>query len=181
MILNSRNNNFIVGFPKTFLYQRVQERYAPLLKRLPLPYDSVTDYLNASIQSMTMPSISAENVSQTLYEDGIQWKGGYRIGKYMEKDFTITFKSYEAYVNYWIMFDQFQEFLAYDNENQYLPNMTLSFLDQDGFELVVFEFKQITMTGLSELELNFSSNTAEFNNFTCDFHYNYLTIKRRLD
>lgn len=181
MILNSRNNNYIISFPRNFLYPTVQKRYAPLLKRLPIPYDSVTDYLNASIQSLTFPGISTENVEQVLYEDRVQWKGGFRLGKQIEKDFSMTFKSYEAYINYWMMFDQFQEFLAYDNENEFLPNLTLSFLDQDGFELVVFEFKQLTMKGISELELNFSSNTADFNNFTCDFHYNYFEIKRRLD
>jgi hypothetical protein len=181
MILNSRNTNYIISFPKNFLYPKVQERYASLLKRLPLPYDSVTDYMNASIQSLTFPGVSVENVEQTLHEDKVQWKGGFRMGKQFDKNFDITFKSYEAYINYWMMFDQFEEFLSYDNENEFLPNLTLSFLDQDGFELVTITYKQITMMSISELELNFSSNSAEFQSFTCGFHYNYFEVKRRLD
>lgn len=181
MILNSRNNNYILNFPRNFLYPKINKRYAPIYKRLPYPYDSPVDFLNASVQQMTMPSISAENAQQVLYEDGVQWKGAYRLGKYMSKDFSVTFKSYEGYVNYWMMHDMFEEFLAYDNENEFLPNMSLSFLDQNGFELINIEYKQITMTGISELELNFSSNTADFQTFTCDFHYNYVTVNRRLD
>ena len=181
MILNSKNNNYIISFPKNFLYSTVQDRYWPMLKRLPLPYDSITDYMNASIQQFSFPGVNAENVEQTLYEDKVQWKGAYRLGKLMSKDFDMTFKSYEGYINYWMMHDQFREFLAYDNKEEFLPNLTLSFLDQDGFELISIVFKQITMTSISELELNFSSNTSEFQQFTCGFHYNYMEIKNRLD
>jgi hypothetical protein len=37
------------------------------------------------------------------------------------------------------------------------------------------------MTGISELELNYASNTAEFRNFTVNFKYNYIEIMKRLD
>lgn len=181
MILNSKNNNFIASFPKNFLYEKVRKRYTPLLKRLPLPYDGITDYLNASIQQFTFPGVSVETVEQTLSEDKVQWKDGYRLGKSFDKNFTVTFKNYEGYLNYWMMFDQFQEFLKYDNAKQYLPNITLSFLDQNGFELIVIEFKQVLMKGISELELNFASNAPEFQSFSCDFAYNYFELKRRLD
>ena len=181
MILNSRNANYVLTFPRNFLYESVQDRYRTYLKRLPLPYNDVNDYLNASVQQFTFPSIDAENVEQTLYEDKIQWKGAFRLGKSFDKSFQITFKSYEGYINYWMMFDQFQEFLSYDNANAFMPNITLSFLDQDGFELIVIDFKQLTMTSISELELNFSSNTPEFQSFSCGFGYNYYELKRRLE
>jgi hypothetical protein len=61
-----------------------------------------------------------------------------------------------------------------------LPDLTLSFLDHTGFEFVAINFHQITMTGISELELNYASNTAEFRNFTVNFKYNYIEIMKRL-
>ena len=65
MILNARNNNFIIKFPRNFLYPKVNDRYASLYKRLPYPFDAPIDFLNASIQQVTMPSVSAENAEQT--------------------------------------------------------------------------------------------------------------------
>jgi hypothetical protein len=180
MILNSKNSNYIFNFPKNFLYPKIQDRYRTYLKRLPLPYADVTDYLNASIQSVTFPGGSMDIVEQNLYEDPVKWKGG-MSARYFTKEFSVTFKSYEGYINYWMMFDLFQEYLNYDNDREFLPNVTLSFLDHSGFELIVFEFKQILMVEIGDLQLNFTSNAAEFQSFDCKFMYNYFTIKRRLD
>lgn len=180
MILNSRNSNFILTFPKNFLYPKLQERYKTYLKRLPLPYDSVTDYLNASVQSTTFPGASIGVVEQRLYEDPVKWKDGLSARASFNKEFTVEFKSYEGYINYWMMFDLLMTYSDYDTKDPFLPSVTLSFLDQTGFELIVYEFQQVIMTDISDLQLNFTSNAADFQSFSCTFTYNYFKIKRRL-
>lgn len=181
MILNSKNNNFVPNFPKNFFYEKIKERYVPIVNRLPLPYDSLTDYLNASIQQFTFPGVTTETVSQTLNDEFVEWKDGFRFGKVLDKSFTVTFKNYEGYINYWMMFDQYEEFLSKYQKDKFLPNISIRLLDHHGFELLSIEYHQILMTGISDLELNFTSNTAEFESFTCDFKYNYYEIKRRTD
>jgi hypothetical protein len=79
------------------------------------------------------------------------------------------------------MFDMFRAFYDLDNKEAFLPDVTLSFLDQTGFEFVAVEFHQVLMTNISELELNYSSNTAEFKTFNMNFKYNYIHIKKRFD
>jgi hypothetical protein len=37
------------------------------------------------------------------------------------------------------------------------------------------------MLSISELELNYSSNTADFKTFNMNFKYNYIKIKKRLE
>ena len=180
MILNSRNNNFIVRLQRGWFYPEIVRKYETYIKRLPIPYDNVQDYMTAGIQAMSFPSLSAETVEQTLYEDPIVAKGGHNPIWYLDREFTLTFKSYEGYINYWIMFDMFFEFYSMKQKDKYLGDVTLSFLDQTGFEFVAIEFSQVTMTALSSLELNYSSNTAEFTNFTADFKYNYIKINKRL-
>jgi hypothetical protein len=181
MILNSRNSNFLLTFPKNFLYPKIQERYKTYLKRLPLPYDDVTDYLNAAIQSTSFPGADIGIVEQRLYEDPVKWKDGFSARVNFKKEFTVEFKSYEGYINYWMMFDLLMEYSDYDNKEPFLPSITLSFLDQTGFELIVYEFQQVIMTEISSLELNFTSNAADFQSFSCTFNYNYFKVKRRLD
>ena len=107
MILNSRNNNFIVRFQKNFFYPELVAKYETYIKRLPIPYENLQDYMTAGIQAISFPSLTAETVEQTLYEDPIKAKGGLRPIYWLDRNFTITFKSYEGYINYWVMFDMF--------------------------------------------------------------------------
>lgn len=137
--------------------------------------------MTAGIQAMTFPALTAEPVEQILYEDNYTSKGGLRLERYLDREFNITFKLYEGYINYWVMFDMFRAFYDLDNKEAFLPDVTLSFLDQTGFEFVAVEFHQVLMTNISELELNYSSNTAEFKTFNMNFKYNYIRIKKRFD
>jgi hypothetical protein len=78
------------------------------------------------------------------------------------------------------MFDLFRAFYDLDNKEEFLPDVNISFLDQTGFEFITLNFHQILMTSISELELNYSSNTAEFRTFTVTFKYNYFKVQKRL-
>jgi len=181
MILSAKNNNFIVRFNKGFFYESIVNKYETYIKRLPIPYENLHDYMTAGIQAMTFPALTAEPVEQILYEDNYTSKGGLRLERYLDREFNITFKLYEGYINYWVMFDMFRAFYDLDNKEAFLPDVTLSFLDQTGFEFVAVEFHQVLMTNISELELNYSSNTAEFKTFNMNFKYNYIKIKKRFD
>jgi len=180
MILTSKNNNFIVRFNRGFFYPSIVERYETYLKRLPIPYENLHDCMTASIQACTFPALTAETVEQILYEDNYTSKGGLRLERYLSRDFSLTFKLYEGYINYWVMFDMFRAFYDLDNKEKFLPDVTISFLDQTGFEFIAVELHQVLMTSISELELNYSSNTAEFKNFTMNFKYNIIKIAKRL-
>jgi len=181
MILNSRNNNFIVSFQRGFFFPEITEKYETYIKRLPIPYENIHDYMTAGVQAITFPSLEAETVEQTLLEDPIAAKGGLRPIYWLDRSFTVTFKSYEGYINYWVMFDMFWEYYNMDQKRKYLGDVTISFLDQTGFEFIAVELSQIVFTSLSELELNYSSNTAEFKTFTAGFKYNYIKVKKRFD
>jgi hypothetical protein len=105
-------------------------------------------------------------------------KDGFDFDKHIDKTFTVTFKLFEGYINYWIMFEQLRLFYAYNAPNEYFNPMRLSFLDGVGFEFIAFEFDKILFTGLSELNLDFSSTTPEFQTFDATFHYNYFDVKK---
>ena len=191
MILTSKNNNFIVRFARGFFYPSIVKKYETYIKRLPIPYENLHDYMTASVQAMTFPSLTAEPVEQQVYDNLYSSRGGFYFEKYLTREFNITFKLYEGYINYWVMFDLFQEFYSSavntpkdklnKNKSPFLPDITLTFLDQTGFEFVAVELNQILLTSLSEVELNYSSNTAEFKTFNANFKYNYIAIKKRLD
>ncbi|HRW21753.1 MAG TPA: hypothetical protein P5509_07265 [Bacteroidales bacterium] len=181
MILNAKNNNFRIEFPSEFFYPEVVDKYNFYLKRLPIPYTNMRDFVNASIQGVTFPAASGPIVDQTLYEDPVKWKGRGKLERWISREFSVTFKLYEGYINYWIMFEQLQKFYAYDQPNYMLGDLVLSFLDNSGFEIIAFKFIKVVYQGISSLDLSFSSNVPDFKTFQCDFVFNYMDIIKRLD
>jgi len=129
---------------------------------------------------MSFPSLNIDTAEQISSTDPYSSKGGRRLQSYLDRTFTITFKTYEGYINYWVMFDMFMEYYNLDNKEAFLPDINLTFLDHTGFELLTINFNEIIFTSLSELELNYSSNVAEFKTFTAGFKYNFIDIQKRL-
>jgi hypothetical protein len=180
MILTSKNNNFIVTFNQGWFYPDIVRRYETYIKRLPVPYQNLHDYMTASVQAMSFPALSAEPVEQVLYEDNYTSKGGLRLERYLDRKINLTFKLYEGYINYWVMFDTFRAFYDLDNKEAFMPDLSVTFLDQTGFEFITVQFHQIVILNISEVELNYSSNTAEFKTFNMSLNYNYIKIQKRL-
>jgi hypothetical protein len=180
MILTSKNNNFIVTFNQGWFYPDIVRRYETYIKRLPVPYQNLHDYMTASVQAMSFPALSAEPVEQVLYEDNYTSKGGLRLERYLDRKINLTFKLYEGYINYWVMFDTFRAFYDLDNKEAFMPDLSVTFLDQTGFEFITVQFHQIVILSISEVELNYSSNTAEFKTFNMSLNYNYIKIQKRL-
>ena len=51
-------------FPKGFFPPGVQDKYFQYIKSQSIPYDTLTQYMNSTIQSVTFPALSATNVTQ---------------------------------------------------------------------------------------------------------------------
>lgn len=181
MIVNARNNNFRLEIPKKFFFDSVIDKYDFYLKRMPTPYSDIASIINASIQGVSFPAAVGPVIDQTLFDDPIKWKGRGNLNRWITKEFSITFKLYEGYINYWIMFEQLQAYYDYNQRIAFMEDFVLQFLDNTGFELIAFKFEKTIFTGISNLDLSFSSNVPNFQTFTCDFVYNYAHIIKRLD
>jgi hypothetical protein len=182
-ILNAKNNMFTIWFPPNFFYPSIVKKWEPVIKRLKLPYQSIEDFFNASIQSVTMPSLDLNNPTQQQSQFEIGYKPGKEMEPILEKNIDVVFKLTEGFISYWIIFEQIEEFLRYDNaENDvFWPSMYVSFLDMHGFELVAFEFNQVIPRNLSSFEVSYATTAADFNTFTLGLRYNRFNIKRRID
>ena len=182
MILNAKNNNWRLEFPANFFFEDVMEKYDFLIKRLPCPYKTLKDYVNAGVQEVTFPSASLPVATQeNLHNNQVPWKGKGDLDFNITKEITVTFKLYEGFSNYWIFWETLSKFGEYTTRRQAFPDLYLSFMDNTGFELYTAKFGRVIYTGISELQLSFSSNIPDFKTFTCDFTYTDFTLLRRLD
>jgi hypothetical protein len=179
MILNAKHNMFTIWFPPHFFYPEVVKKWDPVVKRLKLPYESTEDFFNASIQSITMPSIDLAPVQQQQSQFPIIYKGGKELEPIFEKKLDVTFKLSEGFITYWILFDQIEQYMTYQEGNVFWPSMYVSFLDLHGLELVAFEFKQLVPTSLTQFEVSYATTAADFNTFSLGLKYNRFNIERR--
>jgi len=182
MILNSLQNQFIIRFPKSFFYPEIHQKWTPVVKRLKLPYENLEDFINASVQSLTFPSIELSPVEQGQQQFRIAYRPGNELEPLFDKNLTLTFKLSEGLITYWILFEQIELFIQiYEVKKPFWDPMYVSFLDHHGFELVAFSFDKIIPTGMSQFDISYATTAAEFNTFTLNLRYNRFKIKRRID
>ena len=192
MILNAKNNQFVFRFPKGFIYPNLEEKYNFYLKRLPTPFENITDYVNHTIQSVTFPSVATEEIEQwvgrktgvdgkNITKNPQYWRQAVDLERAVQKEFTVNLKAADGYLNYWVLFENYREYLYIPNTEDYFPDMTLSYLDRDGYQMLDVVFRQPLMKSISEVEMNYSATAMEFRTFAVTFKYNTFEIGVKLD
>ena len=179
MLLNSRQNGFIFNFPRGYFGTSLEEKYNAYVNRMPIPWDTLKDFMNSTIQQVSFPTFQGiDHVEQTRpggYKQS--YKSATNIQNLIKRDFSVTFKLGEGFINYWIMYEHMVSFLDFSNEEQYLPDLKLHLLDHEGIIMASVEFQQPIYTSLSEVQLNYSSTTPQFSTFSVGFRCNYVNIK----
>ena len=196
MILGAKNNQFLFRLPKGFIYPDIEKKYNYYLKRLPTPFETITDYVNHTIQSITFPAVGSDEVMQyvgrkvsvdtpqgrrNITKNPQYYRQAQDLEKVVPKEFTVNFKVADGYLNYWVIYETFREFLYITNEADYFPDMNVMFLDRDGYQLLTITYKQPLIKGIDSVEMNYSSTAMEFRTFGVNFKYNNFEIDVKLD
>jgi len=181
MVLNNKAQMFSVWFPQDFFFPEVTEKWEKYIKHSKLPYDNVTDFMNAQIQKITYPEIDIPSTNQQQGQYDIEYTAGKELEPLLSKDFTITFKLTESYYTYWIIFDQVKTYLEYDmkfrdKQKVFMDDINLSFLSDAGLSLVNFRYRYIIPKGLGSFELSYAAQLAQYKTFDWRLHYNRMDI-----
>ena len=97
-ILNAKLTQFAIWFPRDFLYPEIRERWTPIVKRLKLPYLTLEDYINATVQSITFPEVILTPATQNQTMFNIRYRGGKELEPLLDKNLNITFKLSEGFI-----------------------------------------------------------------------------------
>ena len=90
---------------------------------------------------------------------------------------TVTIKALDGYVNYWMAVELFEYYYNLGGKDPYLPEgVGIQMIDAEGNTYVTAKIQQMILSSISSLDLNFSSNTIEFETFDLEFNYNILDI-----
>lgn len=179
MLLNSKNNNFVLKFPPDFISKELNKKYEPYIRRFPIPFERVIDFLNYTIQGISWPSIAMEPIEQFTQSSKQYYKSGSSTWEKYSKDITITLRLTEGFLNYFIMRDIFEEYwLKGPGDEPYKAPFLLTLLDNLGYSFISFNFDKPVFIGISDIELSYATNVPEYKTFDLSFNYTDFTITR---
>lgn len=183
MILNSRNNLFNFRFPRTFIPKEVADKYSKYLNRMPgnLVTEAI-DFINYSIQGVQIPGISFDPIQVAPNDGTITYhRGSIPIQNTIERQFTVEMQLLDGFINYWIMQDTLLYYYSKQKKEPFINDIKLQILDAEGIHVMSAVFEKPIMNSISDLELNMSSNIAEFNTFQLNFYYNKFNLILEID
>lgn len=172
MVLNARNNGFVFLFSPDFFADEVKEKYKKYYQSLILPYDKIEDFMSSTVQQFEFPGWSMDTVEQTrLFGKKQDYKSSVVIPELFTREFTITFKLTDSYLNYFIFLDNALNYLDFNNKKQTFSPMELVLLNNEGYMISSIVFNNPILKSQDSLKLSYSSNTPDFKTFTAKFKY----------
>lgn len=178
MRLSSQPSQFIFNLPQSFLKPEIIDTYTPILEKNWVQYENVIDYLNSTIKGVNFPGISFDLVKR------IEVRGKERMLKPAKNiqdiptthDLTVTFRSVDSDLNYWLMFDILSKHYL-DTDNAFLEPFTIACVDIHRDAIYVIRFYEIILKSLSDNTFNYSQQKVNAKEFTITFHFNFYDIE----
>jgi hypothetical protein len=204
MILNARQNSFLVNFPMDFFNDEVQLKYNKYYRSLLLPYKSLSDFMASTIQSVNFPGFSSTLPTQTRTLGKIQeLQSAKPIADQFTRELKVTFKLTDAYLNYFIFLDNALNYLDPANANPenigtslgqalsvnpisngnhpFFHPIRVTLLNNEGYAVSSIIFNRPMLKSLSEMNLSYSSITPQFTTFTATFQYYNFDLELDFD
>jgi hypothetical protein len=178
MRLSSQSSQFIFNLPSDFLPREILETYTPILEKNWIQYENVIDYLNSTIKSVNFPGISFDMPKQiTMRGKERNFKPAKNIQDIVTtRDLTVTFRSVDSDLNYWLMFDVISKHYL-DTENAFVNPFTITCVDIHRAGIYAIRFYEIILKGLSDNDFNYSQQKINAKDFTLTFHFNFYDIE----
>lgn len=162
--------------------QEIINTYTPILEKNWVQYENVIDYLNSTIKNVSFPGISFDGPKQ-VYPRGKERY--YKPAKNVQdiittRDITVTFRSVDSDLNYWLMFDIVSKHYL-DVENLYVNPFTITCVDIHRDAVYRIAFRQIILKSLSDKTFDYSQQKVNEQTFTLTFGFNFYDIEFLLD
>lgn len=178
MRLSSQASQFVFNLPGDFLPNEILQTYRPILEKNWIQYEDVIAYLSSTIKSVNFPGITFDMPKQiTMRGKERQFKPAKNVQDITTAhDLTITLRSVDSDLNYWLMFDIITKHYL-DTENAFLNPFTITCVDIHRDAIYVIRFYEIILKGMSENTFNYSQQKVQSKDFTLNFHFNFYDIE----
>ena len=178
MRLSSQSSQFVFNLPQDFIKPEIIQTYKPILEKNWVQYENIIDYINSTIKSVNFPGIGFDLPKQILMRGK---ERNFKPAKNVQDittthDLTLTFRSVDADLNYWLMFDIITKHYL-DVENSFVGPFTITCVDIHRDSLYIIRFYEIILKSLSDNTFNYSQQKVQSKEFTMTFHFNFYDIE----
>lgn len=196
--LSPRADLFVFRFPKDFLPAEIEEKYAKILTTNKSVISNPIDYLNESIQGVSLPGISDLLVEQDQISDHPEnhatQKGinGARINiepvrknvsyspqnilSQLGGEFTVTMRKNQGLYNYFMMYETifYKSLEEYNNVTKQDDVFYIDILDESGKIISRIQLFQPRIDGIDGMEFSYNKLERQVETFDIKFRFNNI-------
>ena len=191
--LSPRYDLFKFAFPKDFLPKEIEEKYNDVINQNPGIITSAIDYLNESIQGITIPGISDVNIQQQQHSSNsikneigrfnvepkteITYTSSTNPLDKINKEFKVTFRMNQGLYNYFMLYETL--FYRICKPFNYGPDKVLyiEILGEDGRIVSRIMFYDVYIDGIDGLDFSFNKFERDSGTFEVTFKFNNIDFE----
>jgi hypothetical protein len=191
--LSPRYDLFKFSFPKDFLPEVINEKYNKIINKNPGVLTTSIDYLNESIQSITIPGISDINIQQQQHSSNsiklndnktnvepktdITYTSSTNPLDKINKEFKVTFRMNHGLYNYFMIYETI--FYRICKPFNYGPDKILyiELLGEDGRVASRIKFYDVYIDGIDGLDFTFNKMERDSGTFDVNFKFNNIDFE----
>ena len=196
--LSPRADLFVFRFPKDFLPAEIEQKYTKILSTNKSVISNPIDYLNESIQAVSLPGISDLLVEQEQIsehpENHANQKGlnGARINvepvrknvsyspqnilSQIGGEFTVTLRKNQGLYNYFMMYETifYKALKEYNNVTKQDDLFYIDILDESGKIIARIQLFQPRIDGIDGMEFSYNKLERQTETFDVKFRFNNI-------
>jgi hypothetical protein len=182
--------------PKTFLPTEIETKYTQILNKDAYILKSAIEYLNESIQGVSMPGISGLTSTQQQHgsnditrTSGIRGRldvepsheinymtSGNPLEK-IDKEFKVTFRTNQGLLNYFMLYETAFHYACRKYRTNPEDTMYIEILNEDGTVISKVTFMDVYIDGIEGLDFNYSKIEREAGTFDVTFKFNNIDFE----
>ena len=191
--LSPRYDLFRFHLPKTFLPPEVEAKYTAILNKDAYTMTTAIDYLNESIQGVSMPGINDLTTVQTQHgsnnitrtSDRLNVEAAHEITyltvenplEKIDKEFKVTFRANNGLLNYFMLYETAFWYACREYTWDCEPVMYIELLNEDGTVISRVKYIDVHFNGIEGLDFNYSKIERDANTFDITFKFNNIDFE----
>lgn len=191
--LSPRYDLFRFHLPKTFLPPEIEAKYTAILNKDAYTMTTAIDYLNESIQGVSMPGINDLTTVQTQHGSNNITRTSNRLNveaaheityltvenplEKIDKEFKVTFRANNGLLNYFMLYETAFWYACREYTWDCEPVMYIELLNEDGTAISRIKYIDVHFNGIEGLDFNYSKIEREANTFDITFKFNNIDFE----
>lgn len=194
--LSPRYDLFRFALPKDFLHKEVYDKYNKIINKDPGVITDPINYLNESIQTITIPGISDILINQQQHSSNNIKKSNIGLGKInvepktditytsprnpldcINKEITINFRLNQGLYNYFMIFETIFYRICKPSEHEFDPVFYIELLNEDGKIVSKILYTNVYIDGIEGIEFDYKKIDRNADSFNVTFKFDNIDFE----